>query len=441
LAEHPVLNTTPPKNRAKILNSAALQSQIPPLRVAVIQDGARLHYAVPLALQRAGVLRVMFSEGFLPRGITSKLIRSVAGRLSSSRVRAILQRRADEIPPGLVRTNPLLAARQELIRRRYKSDESFYEWSSRAVGKWVLRKGIEDSNTLFGFVRNIDPRICREYRNRGIITVGDQMIAPAAVEAAEAAIQKNRWPDWQQPGREADYKLVQQVEQATWAELDRITCGSEYVRGGLIAQGVAASKIDVLPYPIDAARYPTSLNQPAGHTDRQLTIGFVGTIGLRKGTPYFLEVAKRLKGPRFRFVMVGPVQLPDPIKNLMAESIELIGRVPRAQIVDWMLKFDAFLFPSTCEGNAGSVTEAMATGLPIITSPNSGTPVQDNIHGFIRNYTDIDGMIACLETLAANPHQRHDMATASRALAHGLSLENYGRQLVQTMTNARTVSA
>jgi glycosyltransferase involved in cell wall biosynthesis len=423
------------------LNSVSTQSNPPSLRVAVIQDGARLHYAVPLALQKAGVLRVMFSEAFFPRGMTSNLIRRFAGQLASSQVRAMLQRRADEIPPEFVRTNFFLTARQRLSRRRYNSDESFYQWSSRAAGDWVLRQGIKDSNALFGFVRNIDPRICREFRNRGVLTIGDQMIAPAAVEAAEAAIQNERWPDWKQTGREADYKLVQQVEQATWEELDRITCGSEYVRAGLVAQGIAASKINVIPYPIDAAKYPTSLDQPPSPSNHPLTIGFVGTVGLRKGAPYFLEVAKRLKGPRFRFVMVGPIQLPDPIKKMMSESIELVGRVPRAQTVDWMLKFDVFLFPSTCEGNAGSVTEAMATGLPIITSPNSGTPVQDNLHGFLRNYTDIDGMIACLETLAANPNQRRDMANASRSLAQTLTLENYGKQLVQAMTSTHTPSA
>jgi len=67
------------------------------------------------------------------------------------------------------------------------------------------------------------------------------------------------------------------------------------------------------------------------------------------------------------------------------------------------------------------VTEAMATGLPIIASPNSGTPVREGVEGFIRDYTDIDGMAACVERLAANPKLRRDMGTASRTVAHGLS--------------------
>jgi glycosyltransferase involved in cell wall biosynthesis len=406
-----------------------------PLRVTVVQDGARLHYAVPIALHRAGALRLMFSEGFMRRGVVSKLIRAAARGFSSSSVRAMLQRRADEIPPRTVRTNPLLTARQQLTRNRFDTDESFYEWSSRAVGDWVLRRGIENSNALFGFVRNIDPRLCAVFAKRGVLTVADQMIAPAAVEAAEARIQIDRWPEWKHAGRVPDLELVQHVEQSTWAQLDRITCASEYVRSGLLAQGIDTKKIAVIPYPIDAAKYQTSLNKPA--SDKPIVIGFVGTVGLRKGAPYFFEVAKRLKNPRLRFVMVGSVQLSDAIKLKMGETVELIGRVTREQTVDQMLKFDLLLFPSTCEGSAGSVTEAMATGLPLVTTPNSGSPVRDGIEGFVRNYDDIDGLASCVEKLAADAKLRRDMGAAGRSIVEGLTLENYGRQLVRVMADAR----
>jgi len=81
-------------------------------------------------------------------------------------------------------------------------------------------------------------------------------------------------------------------------------------------------------------------------------VGFVGAVGLRKGAPYFLEVARRSRGSTVRFVMVGPVQLPEAAIKRMSESVELVGRVPRNQAVAWLLKFDMLLFPSTCEGSA-----------------------------------------------------------------------------------------
>jgi glycosyltransferase involved in cell wall biosynthesis len=407
------------------------------LRVAVIQDGTRLQYAVPLALQRAGALRLMFSEGFMRRGAKSRLIRSVAGKIPSQPLRSMMRRRADEIPPQLVRTSSLIAVRQAMSRNRMGDGELLNERSFRAVGNWVRKQGIDDCNALFGFIRNIDPQLCAEYQTQGILTVGDQPAAPAAVEAAETAIQIQRWPDWNVPETASDYAILQQVESATWPTLDRIICGSGYVRDGLIAQGVNACKIRVLQYPIDAARYPTSLNKPLGPGDTPLVIGYTGTVSLRTGAPYFLEVAKRLKGERFRFIMTGPVHLPDAIKKVMSQFVEFVVPAASTRTVKFLLDFDMFLFPGTCDGSAAIATQAMATGLPVITSPNSGTVVRDGIDGFVRDYSDIDGMVSSIEALARHAKLRRDMGIAARAAAHGLSLENFGNQLVRMMTEAR----
>ena len=400
-------------------------------QVAVIQDGARLHYAVPIALNRAGALHAMFSEWFLRPGLTARMLQASLGGFSSRRIRAMLQRRADQIPGRLVRTNYLLAARQHLASERHPTSESFYHWSSNAVGDWVRRTGLGDANILFGYVRNIDPQLCRYFRSRGIFTVADQIIAPAAIESAEEKIQHQRWPDWFIPRRRSDHELVQQIEQATWPELDLITCGSTYVRDGLIAQGVHAEKIEVIPYPIDATKYRP---RQSSTSDQPITVGFLGTVGLRKGIPYFLEVAKRLRSPRLRFVIVGPVQLPASAIKLLGEFVEIIGPVPRAATIEWMQNFDLLLFPSTCEGNAGAVTEAMAAGIPIVTSPNSGTPVRDGIEGFIQDYFDVDGMAACVEQLASNAELRRSMGIASRTTAERLTLDHYGNQLLRRIT-------
>jgi glycosyltransferase involved in cell wall biosynthesis len=424
---------TLPDESAIRLNSSLFSGNLPELRVAVVQDGARLHYAVPLALNRLGALRVMLTEVFLKRGPRSDLFTAIAGKSSSKRVNAMLQRRCDEIAPHLIRTNPLLAARQFWNRNRRGSEEGFYEWSSRAAGRWILRQGIADANVLFGFIRNIDPDVCRQARQRGVLVIGDQMIAPAVIEAAEAQIQKQRWPDWINPQREPDYQIVQQAEKLTWRHLNLITCGSSYVRDGLIAQGLDENRIHVIPYPIDARRYASLSDFDSRPPDRPLTVGFVGGIGLRKGAPYFVEVARRFKPSTVRFVMVGPVAAPKPIAAKISESVELVGRIPRGQISDWMLKFDLFLFPSTCEGAAGSVTEAMATGLPIITSPNSGTPVRDGVEGFICNYSDIDAMTARIEQLAVDVPLRREMGRQSRATALRMNLDDYGRRLTQLM--------
>jgi glycosyltransferase involved in cell wall biosynthesis len=403
------------------------------LRVAVIQDGARLHYAVPLALHNAGALRLMFSEWFLKHGPMERHFRSLMNRIGPPMLRGLTERRCDEIPPEQVRVNPVLIARQQLARRVFRTDEAYFEWSSRAVGDWVQRSGLEDANVLFGFIRNIDPTLCMESRSRGILTVADQIIAPAAIERKEFENQLARWPDWDLPGRRIDFSLVENVERNTWRQLDRITCASTYVQNGLIEQGVNPEKITVIPYPIEASRYRLS---PRRGRAGPLLVSFVGAVGLRKGAPYFLEIARRLAGRNIKFAMIGTVQLSNRAVQLLKSDVELVGRLPRSQIAEWLDRSDIFLFPSTCEGSAGAVMEAMASGLPVVTTPNSGSLIRDGIDGFVREYNDIQGMADCIDRLAGDDELRFDMGMRGREYAQTINLNNYSRQLVDLMNSA-----
>jgi glycosyltransferase involved in cell wall biosynthesis len=397
------------------------------LRVAVVQDGARLHYAVPLAFQRAGALGVMFNEWFIPRGSAADKLRSILTRLPLSRLRPMLERCCDEIPPAAARTNLSLAIQLRLVRRRYTNVELYYRHCSASVAKWVQKTGLSGANVLFGFVRNIDPDLCRWAQERGVLTVGDQIIAPAAVESAEAKLQNERYPDWEPPNQDMDYNAVIEVEQKTWRHLDCVTCASPYVRDGLQAQGVPGDRIHVIPYPLDIREYTVPVRQSGRGP---ILVGFVGAVGLRKGSPYFIEVAKRFTGANIKFVMVGPIQLRERIVQSAAPYVEFAGRVPRSQVRQWLQRFDIFLFPSTCEGSAGAAMEAMASGLPVVASPNSGTPVRDGIDGFIRPYRDVDALAECVQRLASDESLRREMGQSARRQVETLNLDSYAQRLL-----------
>ncbi len=400
-----------------------------------MQDGARLHYAVPLALHRAGVLERVYTDWFIREGPAGRLAAWAGGLLPVGRLGPALDRRCDGLPGRLVYTNPSLALSARRAGRRAASAEAGWAAATRLTGDWVARRGFGRASALFGFVRNIDPRLCEAARAQGLLTVADQMIAPAAVERAEADRQRDRWPAWDRGGRRPDFDLVDGLERQTWSHLDRLTCASDYVRAGLLSQGVPADRVTVNPYPIDAARYavPARRGRPG-----PVVVGFVGGVGLRKGAPYFLEVARRLAGPGVRFVMVGPA---DPAAAAASSprgpAVDLVGRVPRSAVAGWLDRFDLFLFPSTCEGSAGAVTEAMATGLPVVTSPNSGSAVRDGVDGFVRPYDDVDALAACVDRLVTDGPLRLAMGVEARRAAEAATVDRYGRQLVDLLTAAR----
>jgi glycosyltransferase involved in cell wall biosynthesis len=127
--------------------------------------------------------------------------------------------------------------------------------------------------------------------------------------------------------------------------------------------------------------------------------------------------------------MVGPVQL-DPLKVAAHRGhVELIGGVPRSQVLDWLTRFDIFFFPTTCEGSAGSVMEAMASGLPVVTTPNSGTVARDGIEGFVAPYHDLDRLANAIRQLTDEPDLRLRMGKAARKRIETFNMDWYAQAL------------
>jgi glycosyltransferase involved in cell wall biosynthesis len=392
--------------------------------VNVIQDGARLHYALPIALQRQGILGTVFTDWLVRSGSREEIAAHWIQRVSPDLGKRLAHRRCPELESSRVISSNRVAIHHWLARAYPGPPENRYAHLSKSVARWVVRQDWRGANAMAGFVRNIDPMLCAAARQRGLVTVVDQMIAPAAIEVAEADLQATRWPQWRERRDPGNLDIVRDIERRTWALADHITCPSEYVREGLLQQGITPDRVSVIPYPIDVEQF-RSVDRRG--RDGPLMVGFVGAVGMRKGAPTFIEVARSFAHSEARFVMVGPVELEGGILAAHQGRVELAGAVPRSQVFGWLEQFDVFLFPSTCEGSAGAVMEAMATGLPVITTPNSGTVVRDGIDGFIRAWDDIAGFVKGVARLRDDPALRLCMGAAACERARNFDLDSYGR--------------
>jgi glycosyltransferase involved in cell wall biosynthesis len=394
--------------------------------VNVVQDGARLHYALPVALHRQGILGTVFTDWFVRPGSREDIIGRRLRQLSSDLGRRLADRRCPELDSERVCSNHWFTLHEWLARAFMTTPEKRDALLSKRFGRWVGRQDWRGANAIVGFVRNIDPGLCAAAKKRSVITVVDQMIAPATIQLAEARRQAEQWPNWANSSHIENADLVLDIERRTWALADHITCPSDYVREGLLQQGISPDRVSVIPYPIDSAGF--RFIDRRGR-DGPPVVGFLGAVGMRKGAPAFIEVASRFGPRKARFVMVGPVQLDARILAGRKGPVELTGAVPRSQVFSWLERFDVFLFPSTCEGSAGAAMEAMATGLPIITTPNSGTIARDGIEGFICAPHDIPCLARFLDRLTKDPDLRVRMGTAARDRALSFDLDGYGRSL------------
>ena len=374
----------------------------------------------------------MYTDFFAAPGSPAEIVAQLASRLRPSLGRRMALRYCDELPREHIIDNVPLALGQQLARVGATCMEDYYLRCTRLTGRWVRRAGFNGANTLVGFVRHIDPNLCRFARRRGLTVVGDQIIAPALVENREHRMQAQCWPGWEPQRRPSP---VRALEQRTWAECDHLSAPSEYVRDGLIEEGNDPDKISVIPYPV-----PPEWFRPTDRTLRsgRLTVGFVGAVNLRKGTPYFFETARRSVADRFRFVMVGPVYLDEAAVASHRGPVELLGNRSRQEVARLLDEMDVFYFPSTCEGSAGSVMEAMMAGLPVICSPNTGSVIRDGLDGFVVPFDDTELAAERLSRLANDRELRLEMGRSARERAQSFDVEFYSRSWAELLTRLLT---
>jgi glycosyltransferase involved in cell wall biosynthesis len=405
-------------------------------QVAMIQDGARRRYMVPLALQEAGILERVYIDWFVRRGSIESGIAVLVGKVQPRLGRKMAERSCPELDPARVFRNPAMALGLRMKMPKFPSSEDSFIWASEQTAKWVLRKGFGNANALYGFIRNASPRAYATAKSQGLRTSGDQIIAPLEVEVAEMREQQKRWPGWSESETISLHAKYLAMERETWDRLDQITCMSEYVRDGLISVGVKPERITVIPYPWTETPGNQLQRQPrAGPNAGPLTVGFVGAVGLRKGAPYFLAVARRFDPKEVRFVMVGNVLIAPEILSKYRGQVEFPGSVARSQVQEWLGKFDVFFFPTTCEGSAGAVMEAMAASLPVLTSPNAGSRVRDGIDGFVCRYDDLDRFEQKIREFAADRDLALKMGSAARGRVLSYNLAAYQKDLREFFTN------
>src|SRR5688572_5517826 len=119
------------------------------VRVCVVQDGARLHYAVPIALQRQGALARVYTDWYDANWV-DKLAGRILSLMRPALARRMMERHAPELDARRVRSFPSLAL-QRLNRKRFKLDTDYYAHLRQLTARWILGNGFGGANGVFGF--------------------------------------------------------------------------------------------------------------------------------------------------------------------------------------------------------------------------------------------------------------------------------------------------
>jgi glycosyltransferase involved in cell wall biosynthesis len=174
---------------------------------------------------------------------------------------------------------------------------------------------------------------------------------------------------------------------AMLAKVDYIFSPSSYVTRSFLDRGFKVERILKTTYPVDLTLFQPA-NAPRPQT-RPLTIINTGSLSLRKGTPYLLEAFEmvRRQHPTARLRLTRSIQ--DNVRPLLERyshlPIDWSPPLSHAQLGERLREADIFVLPSLEEGLVRTALEAMACGLPVVLTPNTGTAdyVQPGLNGDI----------------------------------------------------------
>ncbi len=225
------------------------------------------------------------------------------------------------------------------------------------------------------------------------------------------------------------FKLRQNIQIALMKRYQRpIITVSEDTQKRLIDNGLRPEGVAVLHNGIDVAVWERKNNRQVLKEELGLSpytplVGTVARITYEKDLPTFFQIARRVNErlPEAVFVVVGDGfgneldTARQQAKELGVEPyVHLIGH--RTDLQDVYASLDLFLMTSITEGLPNTLLEAMAMGVPAISTDVGGVPemMQDGVDGFLHTVGDVKGMSERVVKLLSCPEELSSFSLAAR---------------------------
>lgn len=372
------------------------------------QIGAREHYAVPRVFHRCGALELLLTDFWLPANHPLGFIK-----------RGLRERFHPDLAKAAVVASNLKSSVLEL-RLRMAVDAGWRQIIAR--NDWFQKLATTKLATIAsdGTLRSIfaysyAARGIFEFaRSRGWRTVLGQIDAGPSEERIVERLHAedvNQRGQWEKPPLQywADWR-----EECALA--DRIVVNSQWSRIALEAEGVPASKIQIIPLayerPIDSAtfdrKYPSNFTR-----SRPLHVLFLGNICLRKGVGPLFDAIRLLRDQPVEFCFVGPEQVSIARDLRNASNVHWFGAVPYSETATFYRNADVFIFPTFSDGFGLTQLEAQAWALPIIASRNCGGVIENGQNGLLLNEITGEQIAKALSYLISNPSEIARMSVSA----------------------------
>jgi phosphatidyl-myo-inositol dimannoside synthase len=218
------------------------------------------------------------------------------------------------------------------------------------------------------------------------------------------------------------YPILAPLLRRIWRNASAVLAISEEHRR-LAHAFMPAQEIAIVPNGVDTALF----HPAAERAGSAVTILCVGRLIERKGQHHLLKAFAGMRSrvrTSARLVLAGTGDAAGELEALarslhLGDAVEFLGAVPREEIPALYRSADVFVLPSQCEGMSMALLEALASGLPAVTTPTGGADelIRDGENGVLVPWADTERLSSVLANLVDDHVKREAMGWKSRGIA------------------------
>jgi len=186
-----------------------------------------------------------------------------------------------------------------------------------------------------------------------------------------------------------------------------------------LQEGFAFHQIVQIPNGVDTNHF-----KPFSPSNNQTNITYIGRLDMMKGVQVLLEALRKLKddGVTAHLNVIGDGPDRDKLQNLAREvgvndSISFCGAIE--EIIPYLQKSALFVLPSLSEGMSNVLLEAMACGLPIVTTRVGGNIdlIRDGVNGILVEPEHSDQLYQAMKKLLIDKNLAEKLGREARKTA------------------------
>lgn len=386
--------------------------------------GARRNYFSARQLESAGLLQYLVCDAAWASEKVPWWARTAAV-LSSKLSGKVRRRTVADIPSSRLRSSWLVHA--TLLLKPFLSLERLYSVQNEILGIRAPIPTASDGTVVFSCFGNGGGFLDRA-KARGAKVITEFPSHPDYWDTVRE--ERARWPGWGEDEASAEDAEVYRSRIAHLLRLSDIyLCPSEAVAEGLSCiPGFVAGRVRVVPY--GASGFALMSSQP----DPGRVLFAASKVTVTKGLPYLAEAARVLRScqPAIRILVAGEVA-PGLQERCGSSNLIFLGPLSSESMAEELARADIFCLPSLSEGSPSVVFEALANGVPVVTTQSSGSVVQNGREGLIVPERSGEALAEAIARIFEDRPLRDRMSSAARETSARYSDEACGEAFLDVV--------